>query len=723
MSRQQTTFCRICENQCGLVATIKDNQVVHVEPDKDHVVTQGYACIKGLSFEKVRLSKDRLTTPLKRENNTFIPISWDQALSEIGEKIRAIRAGHGDESIGAYFGNPISFSPLMPIFWTAFGQGLNTHKVYNTGSLDCNNKFLVSQHMYGSPMALTFPDIDHIECLIIIGANPAISKMSFINLPDPVRRLQEIEERGGKVLHLNPRRTETAKSVGEHIFIRPDTDVFMLLGFLNEVLARDAVNHERVSRYMSGYKELQALCHDWTPEKQSAVTGISAEQLRALVNQYLAADGAALYASTGINQGSNGSLAFWLLEVINAITGNLDRQGGNLMGLGIVDYGKATKAADADVFHSRIGNTRSFLGALPAPLMADEILEPGDDQVRAMFVLSGNPMLTNTNSAKMATALEKLELLVCIDIVRNETAEFADYILPGTHFAERPDIPFSFLSLSGLAPRPWYQYTDRLVNPPGDCRDELWIIRQLAKACNAPLFGSKTFQALLNTSGAIGKLPLLGKRLTPMPERVLGLISRMGKQGGLGALRKFPHGKPLPAIQGNSYLGKRVLTDDGKIQLAPSLFLELAAQRLDSSFAKAADEHNEFKMITKRERFSHNSWAHNDPAFVKGKRERNYLYIHPSDANRMGCSDGDQIEVSNAVGSVISIAALSDDLMPGTVALPHGWGHKGAPGLSVAHRTEGVNANLLAADGPHNIEPYSGMAQFNGVTVTLRKTG
>ncbi|MFT5577211.1 MAG: anaerobic selenocysteine-containing dehydrogenase, partial [Bermanella sp.] len=558
-------------------------------------------------------------------------------------------------------------------------------------------------------------------CLIVIGANPAISKMSFINLPDPVKRLQAITERGGKVLHINPRRTETAKSVGEHVFIRPDTDVFMLLGFLNEVLDRGAADQQRVAEFMSGYEKLEALCANWTPERQAEVTGISAEQLRSLVDHYLGAKGAALYASTGINQGSNGTLAFWLLEVINAITGNLDRQGGSLMGLGIIDYGKATKSADDDVFHSRVGNTRSFLGALPAPLMADEILEPGDDRVRAMFVLSGNPMLTNTNSAKMANALDALELLVCIDIVRNETAEFADYILPGTHFAERPDIPFSFLSLSGLAPRPWYQYTDRLVNPPGECRDELSIIRQLAKVCDAPLFGSKAFQTLVNAGSALGKMPLVGKHLTPMPERILGLISRMGKQGGLTTLRKSPHGKTLPAIMGNSYLGKRVLTDDAKVHLAPPLFLDLAATRLETSFSKGARELGEFKMITKRERFSHNSWAHNDPAFVKGKRERNYLYIHPQDAEKLGCANGDTIEVSNAVGSVISIAALSDDLMPGTVALPHGWGHQAAEGLSVAKRTTGVNANILAADGPENIEPHSGMAQFNGVTVSLRR--
>ncbi|MAY36034.1 MAG: hypothetical protein CMN84_08040 [Spongiibacteraceae bacterium] len=723
MTETKTTFCRICENQCGLLVTVDKNRITHVEPDKDHVVSKGFACIKGLSIEKMRTTPDRITTPLKKTDKGFEAISWQQAFDEIGAKIRQLRKDHGDESVGAYFGNPISFSPLMPIFWTAFTQGLNTHKAYNTGSLDCNNKFLVSQHLYGSPMALTFPDIDRLECLIMIGANPAISKMSFINLPDPVRRLQEVEARGGKVFNVNPRRTETAKAVGEQVFIRPDTDVFMLLGFLNDILARNAVDEERISQFMSGFEALKPLCADWTPERQAELTGISADQLRRLVDSYLNANGAALYASTGINQGSNGTLAFWLLEVINAVTGNLDRTGGSLMGLGIFDYGKATKDADKEVFHSRIGNTRSFLGALPAALMADEILEPGEDQVRAMFVLSGNPLLTATNSDKLGRALDKLELLVSIDIVRNETAEYADYILPGTHFTERPDIPFSFVSLSGLSPNPWYQYTDKLLDPPGECRDELWIIRQLAKVCDAPLFGSKLLQTVVNTGERLGQLPLVGKRLTPMSERLLGLISRMGKQGGLRTLRRHPHGKVLPRIEGDSYLGKRVLTDDGKVQLAPDVFIELAAQRLESSFAKARQEKNVYRLITKRERFSHNSWTHNDIAFVKGKRQTNYLYLHPEDAEKLGCKDGDMIEVSTDSGAVTLPASISDDMMPGTVALPHGWGHQQASGLSVANKTHGVNANILAADGPSAIEPLSGMAQFNGFSVSLKVAG
>ncbi len=231
---------------------------------------------------------------------------------------------------------------------------------------------------------------------------------------------------------------------------------------------------------MNGFGQVAALVAPWTPERQAEVTGVPAQTLRELVSAYLAADGAALYGSTGINQGSNGSTAFWLLEVINAVTGNLDRRGGSLMGQGIVDYAKATANADAKVFRSRIGNTPSFLGALPTALLADEILVPGPDQVRAMFVISGNPLLSGTNSARMEQAFRQLELRVSIDLVRNETAELADYILPGTHFAERPDLLFSFFTFSGLMAEPWIQYTERMVAPPGEAREESWILARLA---------------------------------------------------------------------------------------------------------------------------------------------------------------------------------------------------------------------------------------------------
>jgi anaerobic selenocysteine-containing dehydrogenase len=581
--------------------------------------------------------------------------------------------------------------------------------------------------MYGSGMALTFPDVDQTKFLMVIGGNPAVSRMSFINLPDPMKRLGAIVERGGRLVFVNPRRIESAKAAGEHLFIRPDTDVYFLMAFLHEVLERDVVDRggidrARVDLHMEGFDELAAVVAAWTPERQAEVTGVDADVLRGLVSDYLAADGAALYASTGINQGRNGTLAFWALEVINAITGNLDHRGGTLMGEGIFNYSDMMAKAPISTNRSRIGDFPSLLDALPTPLLADEILTPGEGQVRGLFVVSGNPLLTATHSGKFEKALDNLELLVSIEIVRNETANHADYILPGTHFAERPDIPFTFVSLSGLTPTPWFQFTDRLVDPPGNARDETWILRHLARSCNAPLYGSRLLQGFLDAVAGLNRLPGIGSRLLPFSERLLGWIARAGKQGSITELRRHRHGRLLPPVGGERYLGKRVATASKKVNLAPPDLVALAAQRLEGMFEAEREESRaprQLKLITRRERFTHNSWAHNDESFVKGRRERNYLYIHPRDAEAAGVGEGGLARVASNSGEVEVAVSITDDMMEGTVALPHGWGHQKADGLSVASKTLGANANILAPDGPDSIEPISGMAHFNGIPVRV----
>ncbi|HEY9036778.1 MAG TPA: molybdopterin-dependent oxidoreductase [Pseudomonadales bacterium] len=721
MSTSHTTFCRICEAQCGLLVSTDGPHITDIKPDTEHVTSRGYACIKGLTFDKVRNSPDRLQFPLKKTATGYQRISWEQALGEIGQKVRALRKAHGNDATAVYFGNPISFSPLMPLFVNGFVTGLNTNKFFNTGSIDCNNKFLVSERLYGAGMALTFPDVDRNQFLMILGGNPAVSKMSFIHLPHPVDRLKAITERGGRVVFVNPRLTESAKAVGEQVFIRPDTDVFFLFAFLHEVLRRDAVKHETVRAHMTGFDELASVVAEWTPEKAEAVTGITAARIRELVTAYLAADGAALYLSTGVNMGRNGTLAFWALEVINAITGNLDRLGGSLMGLGIIDYAKLMAQQDMPQFHSRIGNTPSLLSALPMGVLADEILQPGDDKIRALFVISGNPVLTSPNSDKLERALDSLELMVSIETFRNETAQHADYILPGSHWAERPDIPFMFVTFCGLSPTPWFQYTDRLVAMPGECRDELWTLSQLARVCQAPLFGSRMFQTLMNVGGWLKRLPLLGGALPPAGETLLALICRMGKQGSLKKLRRHPHGVLRAPLTSHNYLGKRVVTADGKIHLAPSDLIQLAADRLPAVYADTLQHRDQLRLITKRERFSHNSWAHNDEAYIKGKRHTNYLYMHPDDAARLALAEGERVCVRSQAGEIAVPLAITTDMMPGSVALPHGWGHQNAKGLSIASTTEGANVNILASDGPDHIEPLSGMAQLTGIPVTVTR--
>jgi anaerobic selenocysteine-containing dehydrogenase len=556
----------------------------------------------------------------------------------------------------------------------------------------------------------------------MIGSNPAVSRSSFMQLPDPIRRLRAIEKRGGKVFLVNPRRTETAKQMGTQVFIRPDTDVYFLLSFLHEVVSRDAIDHERVSRYMSGLDALRNVSRPWPPERTAEVTGVSVDTLRSMVDAYLQADGAALFLSTGVNQGSQGTLAFWIQEAINAITGNLDRLGGTLVGHGYIkDFPRHARKGGHTMRKdlSRIGQLPSVADTFPAGLMADEILTPGEGQIRALFCVSGNPLLSVPNSnGRLERAFEALELLVVIDIFRNETANHAHYILPGTSALQRADLPFVFQSLMGVQPIPYVQYTDALLPPEAEQRDETMILLQLARACGSRLFGSRVANGFFTTWAALETLPVLGSRLGLTPERFLGLMARALRLGSLNELRKEPHGRLLEPNKGGDFLGARVVTDDGLVVLAPADLVE-AAERLEAAFERERAQRDKLKLISKREQHSHNSWLHNVPRFVKGKRSTNYLYMNPQDGKRVGVESGAMVEVRSSVAAVRLPVQLTDEMMVGAVALPHGWGHQGADGLSVASRTQGANANLLAADGPDQLEYFSGMAKLNGILVEV----
>lgn len=717
------TFCRICEATCGLVADVEEGRIVALAPDADHVVSRGYACVKGLRQHALLQSPDRLASPMKRVGNRFEPIPWRQAFEEIGEKLRALRASEGADAIGFYLGNPTSLSFLPPILAAAFMQGVGSKNFFQTGSQDCNNKFAVAERMYGYPFIQPFPDVDHTRCLVLVGSNPAVSKMSFVHLPDPIARLRAIEKRGGAVFHVNPRRTETAKVVGEHVFIRPDTDVFFYLSFLNVVLSEGSVDRAAVGRTMKGYDRVAALAEPYPPERTEAVTGIAPATLRRMVGTYLAADGAALFSSTGVNQGSDGTLAFFVQEVINAITGNLDRRGGTLVGEGYAkDFAKhARKAGNAmRKDRSRVGDLPSVVDSLPAAILADEILTPGRGRVRAMVVMSGNPLLSVPNAdGRLERAFRELELLVSIDLFRNETGNLAHYLLPGTHALERPDLPFVFQSLVGLTPIPYAQATDAVVPPPGDQMDEVSILLALARAAGAPPFGSRTFSALLRGWTEAGRLPLIGGHIGFTPRRMLDGIARALGLGGLSALLENPHGTLRPPNRPGSFLGRRVVTDDGLIDLCPP-DLESKARGLARRFEDERAQRRALKVISKRELLSHNSWMHNDPELVLGRRRSNHAHMHPADARDAGVEDGETVSVTSRSGRIVLSVKVTDEMMRGAIAIPHGWGHADADGLTVARTTGGANVNLLADDGPESVDPISGMARLNGIVVEVR---
>ncbi len=720
MAETRHTFCRICEALCGLEVDVEAERVVAIRPDKHHVGTAGFGCVKGMKQHLMYDSPDRLLYPLERgDDGVQRRVSWDRALGGIGERIRRIREEHGPDSIAMYVGTAAGFSVLHPVFAQGFMQGIGSRNMYSSATQDCASKFAVARHMYGFPFTQPFPDVDRTECLIIVGANPAVSKWSFGQVPNPVKRLKAIEKRGGRVFVVDPRRTETARAVGEHVFIRPGTDALLFAAFLHELIEIGGVDADRVERYMAGFDRLRDVVATWSPERTAPVTGIGADALREMVAAYCAADGAALYSSTGVNMGGHGALAFWLQECINAVSGNLDRLGGTLVGQGIFDFAKfgARTGMFRNSFRSRVGDFEAVNDGLPGGILADEIETPGAGQVRALFVTGGNPLITMANSDRLRRAFADLELVVTLDILPSETASVSHYVLPCTSPLQRPDLPFVFPLFMGMQTTPYLQATEPVVAPAGEQRDEATIYVDLARACGVNLFGSGAAQRIFEGLRWVHSRRK-GDAQPSVPQRwLLDAILRITRQPSFRQLLRQPHGALQAPHRGNDFLGDRVVTDSGRVELAPDALVAEASGLVHL----CVPPEDQLVMITKRAITTHNSWTHNLADFVAGDRGSNYLYVNPDDAANLGLAEGDLADVRTATASVRVPVKHLADLMPGTVALPHGWGHQAAPGLSVASETAGVNANLLAADGPESIERISGMVKLTGIPVTVER--
>jgi anaerobic selenocysteine-containing dehydrogenase len=711
--QRSVTFCRICEASCGVVAEHEGDRLLALRPDPAHVVSRGYACKKGLAYTDVHNSADRVTRPLKRVGGAFEAISWEQALAEIGAKLRESLAAHGPDSAGVYIGNPVAFGVLHGVFAGNFMKALGGRHLYTSGSQDCNNKFVATEEMFGSPLLQPIPSLDAAQCAILVGTNPAVSQLSFVNAPRAMERLKQGVKRGGRVVFVNPRRTESADQLGEQCFIRPGTDVYFFLSF-----AQVAFGARRPSAALlaasSGFEALLQAVQPFTPERTEAITGIAASALRALVQAYLAAESAFLYAGTGVNQGPHGTLCQWLLIAISLVSGHFDRPGCLVVTPQQRRTAKMGAPHGAALKHhvTRAGGLRSVLDSLPAGLMPDEILEPGPGQLRALFVSAGNPVLSCANGARMEAALRSLPLLVCIDMFRNETGNLAHYILPATSFLERADMP---LGCAGFQPIPYAQLTPAVFAPRGECREEWWIYTRIAKAAGLRLGKSRLFQRLAQRaaqgpSAQRWRLPTLSPQL---------LFSMIALGAGLlpGTLRKHPHGLLLPPMRHGRFLREGVLTTDRRIVLAPVRLLG-ALSALEAALA-APPAQGALQLITKRERHSHNSWMHNRPVDRHERLSRQRLHMHPDDAAARGLCAGQLCEVRSATGSVQVELALSDALMPGAVALPHGHGHAAASGLTLAQQRPGVNVNLLAADGAQAVEQLSGMARLTAIAVEV----
>jgi anaerobic selenocysteine-containing dehydrogenase len=720
MAETRITFCRICEATCGLRVEVADNRVVAIRPDPEHVVSRGYACVKGTRYADTQHSPDRVTAPQKRVGDRFVEISWHQAIREIATRIRQQIARHGPQTLGHFVGSAGGANVLAPLFRGALFAALGSRRMYGTGTCDTMNKFRVNEDMYGSPMRLAHPDVDRTAFMLVLGANPAISGNTLYHLPRARERFEDIVRRGGRVVFVNPRRIETARA-GEHLFIRPDTDLYFLAAFCNELIRTGGVERERVDGTMSHLDVLERVVAPWTPERQARVTGIPAETLRELVSAHRAADGAALYMATGVNQGRSGTLCFWLLECINAISGNLDRAGGTLMGQGLFDMAREV-TADPQMMrsHDRADGLPTVSGQQPAGMLADDILGDADDRVTALVVEASNPLLACSNpSGRLDEALAGLELLVSIDLFRNETGSLAHYVLPATTWLERPEIPYALQSFAGCTPTPYMIYADALLEPPPGVRHEWWIYTRLADELGVTLFGNRLASVAAKLAARIAGTPL--RRFVSVPHLLIdGMLKKGGLPGGRRMQAEHPHGLLLPENPGGNFLGTdRVLTKDGRVDLAPAEFVRSFQACAETLYAEELANAERFKLIGKREMRRMNTSSCNSGSLVSERT--NYCYLSPADAERLGVEGGDLLEVRSAFGRIEIPVRLSDEMMPRTVAIPQCWGHEKAEGLSHARRHPGVNSNLLAGDGPDNIDSLSGMSHLSGILVELRK--
>jgi len=714
------TFCRICEPLCGMIATVEDGRLTALRPDREHPLSAGFACQKGIAFTEVVNDPDRVTTPLKRTPDGFEPVSWDSALDDIAARCDAIHRRHGSGAFGWYMGNPAAFSyaHLFGAMTFAKGVGRDSH-FFTSSSQDTSSRLLASQFLYGSPMTVPIPDLLRTDLLVLIGANPMVSHGSFLTAPRIKDRMHDIVRRGGRVVVIDPRRSETAAQF-EWLGVIADSDAYLLLSVLQVFFAEGLVS-EAARAQSHGLDWLAAEVAEFTPEVTQVHTGVTPDTLRALARDLAATPRSAVYGRLGTCVGRNGTLVTYLIDAVNLVAGSLDRPGGSVFGtLGIPGQKWGSKLMGAALRRTyrtkrtRIGGMRTVIGAEPAALMAKEMTTAGHRQIRAMFVGAGNPVLSLPNGAELEDALESLDLMVGLDLYVNETHAHCDYVLPVTTMYERDDFAVTFQQFQAT---PFRQATDAVVTPAGQCRTEWDIIVDLISRIRTR---TPVFAALRAGQRIAGRS---GRRLSPRP--VIDMMIRMSDGGDRFGLRRnglnfrrlataHPHGVVVAPDIRTGVLDEVVAYRHGKVELEHDgigdEIIALVRRKRPADFP--------MRMIGMREPRSENSWMHNAPLLMRGERTQRAL-MHVDDAAARDIADGDTATVRSPFGEIAVPVALTADIVPGTIAIPHGWGHRGTGGWRIANRAGGVNVNQLMSSDPADVEALAGMSWLTGVPVQV----
>ncbi len=737
--------CPLCEATCGLELTLADGQVSRIRGDDADVFSAGFVCPKGASLKELHEDPDRLRTPMLRTAaGSFEPVSWDRAFAEIANRLPAILEQHGRDAVAMYYGNPSAhhLSPL--IYGRALTKAIGSKNIFSASTVDQFPKQMASSYMFGSGLSVPVPDLDRTDYWLILGANPLASNGSLMTAPDVRGRLRAIQERGGKVVVIDPRRTRTAKLADQHFFIRPGTDALALMALVHVLFEERLVDLGPAEPWLNGVEEVRAHASGFAPEAVAGATGIAAADLRRLARELAAAPTSAVYGRIGTTTQTFGTTASWLVDVVNALTGNLDRPGGAMWtkaAAGAANTkgpGGHGRGARFGRWRSRVRGLPEVFGELPVATLADEIESPGEGQVRALITLAGNPCVSTPNADRLAGALDQLEFMVSVDIYINETTCHADVILPVPSPLERSHYD---LALYALAIRNLANYSPAVLPRTAEMPDEWETLLRLVGVATgqgpdadiAAIDGYIALQAAQLECQTEGS-PLHGRdpaevlaELEPRvgPERMLDLMLRSGPYGdGFGAspagltlagLEAAPHGIDLGPLEPR--LPEVLRTPSGMVELAPGPLLADVARMHEALAAHGANGDGRMVLVGRRDLRSNNSWMHNLPVLVKGK-DRCTAWVNPEDASRLGLSDGGLARVSSRAGIVELPVELTDDVMPGVISIPHGWGHH-APGveLGVAAAHAGTNSNILADE--LLLDPLSGTAVLNGIPVEL----
>ncbi|WP_292604399.1 molybdopterin-dependent oxidoreductase [Nocardioides sp. REDSEA-S30_B4] len=697
--------CNLCEAICGLRVTFTDGEVTGIRGNPEDPLSRGHVCPKGVSLADVHADPDRLRRPVRRvgtgEAARWEEMEWEEALDLVADRLAATSREHGRDAVGVYLGNPNAHSLGSATHGTAFVRSLRTRNRFSASSVDQVPHQFLAWQMFGHQLLLPVPDIDRTDLFLVIGANPMASNGSLMTVPDFPRRVRALHERGGRMVVVDPRRTETAKVADEHLFVRPGSDAALLLALVHVLLREDLVTPPA---YVDHLEDLPGLVADFTPELAERVSGVPATDVERLARELAAADRAAVYGRLGVSTHGFGSICQWAVTLLNVLTGNLDREGGVMFPEPAIDTvgRRIVSPGHHDVWRSRVRELPEFAGELPVSALREEIETPGEGQIRAMVTIAGNPVLSTPDGRRLADALDSLDFMVAIDIYLNETTRHADVVLPVTTALERDQYDLVF---HGLAVRNTARFTPALLPKEKGTRHDWEVFGALARRLSARLGKKLPLRARLQQRA----------RMTASPRLLLPLLLR-GNRYGLTwrALRRHPEGVDLGPLR--PCLPERLQTPDKRVDLTPALVVDdLARLRasLESTPTTAADE---LLLIGRRHARDCNSWLHNSDRLTRG-RPRHQLLAHPDDLRERGLADGDVVTVSSRVGSVEVECAASEDLMPGVVSLPHGYGHA-LPGVRLSHASTVPGVSINDLTDPERLD-VSGNAALNGTPVRL----